>query len=210
MSPVGTRRGPRAETRRDERAHGARDRRHTRDRAGDRTRARGRGVEPRAWRHAARVGRRGPFSTNCVRADRTSTTLRPIFRSATTAAVSSRKPDVTAVARCTRWSTTPAARRGSEPTSSTRQKRASTSDAHQPAGTVLPDAGASRATSRTPACGSRLSRQHRLHHVGVGRDGVDQPRRVLREQGRVVDGSEAVRRAFGAARVSRSTRSGQA
>ena len=42
----------------------------------------------------------------------------------------------------------------------------------------------------------------RVHHVGVGGDGVAQPRRVLRQQGRPVDGRAAVRRAARRARHS--------
>ena len=111
---------------RDERTHGARHRRHPRHRARHRARARARRLEPRARRHAARVGRRGRS-----RRAASGRTGRPLRRGrslerATIARVSSRKPAVTAAARSTRSSTTPAARRASEPTSSTRQKRAST------------------------------------------------------------------------------------
>ena len=43
----------------------------------------------------------------------------------------------------------------------------------------------------------RTSPPHRLHHVGFGGAGLDQSRRVLREQGRALDGRAAVRRASG-------------
>ena len=40
-----------------------------------------------------------------------------------------------------------------------------------------------------------VPRRDRLRHVGLGRDGVAQPRRVLREQGGPRDGGQALRRA---------------
>ena len=47
----------------------------------------------------------------------------------------------------------------------------------------------------------------RLHHLGVGGDGVAQPRRVLRQQGGPVDGGAALRRRGSPKTASRSTKS---
>ena len=76
-------------------------------------------------------------------------------------------------------------------------------DADQPAGSVLPDPGARAPDGGAQDRRSLVRRRHRLRHVGVGGDGVDRARRVLRQQGRPGDGGAAVRRAARAARHSR-------
>ena len=48
----------------------------------------------------------------------------------------------------------------------------------------------------------------RVHHVGLGGDGIDQPRRVLRQQGRSGDGGQPLCRATRRRTVSRSTKCG--
>ena len=82
--------------------------------------------------------------------------------------------------------------------------------AHEPAGAVFPHPGDRTRSGRAAARRSVVRGAHCLHHLGLGGDGLGQPRRVLRQQGRPVDGGPALRRAARRTTAFPSTRCGPA
>ena len=108
-----------------------------------------------------------------------------------------------------RWSTTPAARRVFGPTPRRVRRELRRADPHESAGPVFPDPGGCARSGRTPTGRSGVFGVDRVRHVGFRRDGVDQPGRLLRQQGWPVDGRTALRGAPRGARHSRSSRSGR-
>ena len=186
-----------------------RHRRHARHRPRHRARAGARRLEPRA-RAAC-----GPTRLTSHRARRTA---RPGLASTcrTTCAAISRAPTIARVSSSRSRARFGAAHAlvnnaGRAPRVAGRSARGDRrelrrGDAHQPAGSVLPDAGDRRAISRAAARRSGLRGLDRLHHVGVRRHGVAEPWRILRQQGRPVDDRAAVRgaaRGDGDSRLSR-------
>ena len=183
-------------------ADGAGDGRDARHRARHRAGARAGRVEPRALRATRRAGGRKRARRAAADQGR-SQLLGDRHRQATRSRPAHRRR-----ARTLRGGQPAGQQRGARaagPGGSPRgvRRELRRADPHQPPGPVFSDPGHRARTAGAPPTGTGLPGVDRVRDVGLGGSRLDQSRRLLRQQGRPVDGRAALRGAPRRARHSR-------